>query len=75
MNIERMNGIMDMIRHEPLNIRQISTYSTIPAPVVEEYISVLVKKEMARVSYVRKLKMSTVIYYQLTDKTLKYELI
>jgi hypothetical protein len=73
MNIDRMNGIMDMIRHEPLNIRQISTYTTIPSPVVEEYISILLSKEMAKVSHVRKLKMSKVIYYQLKDKTLKYE--
>ena len=73
MNVDRMNGIMDMIRHEPLNIRQISTYTTIPAPVVEEYISILLSKEMAKVSHVRKLKMSKVIYYQLTDKTLKYQ--
>jgi hypothetical protein len=73
MNIERMNGIMDMIRHEPLNIRQIATYTTIPAPVVEECISILVKKEMAKVAHVRKLKMSKVPYYQLTNKSLKYE--
>ena len=73
MNVDRMNGIMDMIRHEPLNIRQISTYTTIPAPVVKEYISILLSKEMAKASYVRKLKMSKVIYYQLTDKSLKYQ--
>lgn len=72
MNIDRMNGIMNTIRHSPSSIREISTFTSIPAPVVEEYVNKLVAEGMATVSHTRKLKMTTITYYKLVDKARKY---
>lgn len=72
MNEDRMNGIMDTIRYEPLSFRQISTLTMIPAPVVEEYINKLVKEGIAEVSHTRKLKMTTITYYRLTNRVQRY---
>ena len=72
MNEDRMNGIMDTIRHSPSSIREISTFTNIPAPVVEKYVNQLLTENKVAVSHTRKLKMSTVIYYQLTDRIHRY---
>lgn len=72
MNEDRINGIMDTIRYFPSSIRQISTFTNIPSQVVEEYIQKLVFEGIAEVSHTRKLKMSTVIYYRLTNRAQRY---
>jgi hypothetical protein len=72
MNEDRMNGIMDTIRHFPSSIREVSTFTNIPAPVVEQYMANLVNEGLAEVSHVRKLKMTTITYYRLTDRIKRY---
>ena len=72
MNEDRMNGIMDVIRHSPSSIREISTFTNIPSQVVEEYVNKLLAENRVTVSHIRKLKMSTVTYYQLTDRIHRY---
>lgn len=72
MNEDRMNGIMNVMRHSPSNIREIATFTNIPAPVVEEYVKHLLTEGRVSVSHTRKLKMSTVVYYQLTDRIHRY---
>lgn len=67
-----MNGIMDTIRYFPSSIREISTFTMIPAPVVEEYINKLVKEGIAEVSHTRKLKMTTITYYRLTNRIQRF---
>ena len=71
-NVDRMNGIMDTIRHSPSSIREISTFTNIPSQVVQEYVDKLLTENRVSVSHTRKLKMSTVVYYQLTDRIHKY---
>ena len=72
MNEDRMNGIMDTIRHFPSSIREISTFTNIPSQVVEEYMKKLVNEGLAEVSHVRKLKMTTITYYRLTNRIKRY---
>lgn len=71
-NVDRMNGIMDTIRHSPSSIREISTFTNIPSQVVQEYVDRLLAENRVSISHTRKLKMSTVVYYQLTDRIHKY---
>lgn len=71
-DVNRMNGIMDTIRHSPSSIREISTFTNIPSQVVQEYVDKLLAENRVSVSHTRKLKMSTVVYYQLTDRIHKY---
>ena len=71
-NVDRMNGIMDTIRHSPSSVREISTFTNIPSQVVQEYVDKLLTENRVSVSHTRKLKMSTVVYYQLTDRIHKY---
>lgn len=73
MNEDRMNGIMDVIRHYPASCRQISTYTNIPMQAVEECINTLLAKGMAKMTHTRKLKVINIVYYMLTDKTLRYD--
>jgi len=73
MNEARMNGIMDVIRYTPASLREISTFTNIPSPVVEEYINTLLAKGMAKITHTRKLKVINIVYYMLTDKTLRYD--
>ena len=72
MNEDRMNGIMDTIRYSPASPREISTFTNIPSQVVEEYVQKLVQEGLAEVSHTRKLKMSTVTYYILTNRVKRY---
>ena len=72
MNEDRMNGIMDTIRYFPSSIMEISTFTNIPSQVVEEYINKLVMDGIAEVSHTRKLKMTTVTYYRLTNRVQRY---
>lgn len=71
-NSDRMNGIMDNIRYSPSSVREISTFTNIPSQIVEEYVQKLVQEGLAEVSHTRKLKMSTVTYYILTNRVKRY---
>lgn len=72
MTIERKNGIADLIRYYPCNVREISTHTTIPAPVVEKYIAEMVASGEAEVSHSRKLKGNSIPYYRLTNRVKVY---